>query len=49
LWVAIPGLAAFWPQAEVAADIATSLEAFLAAQRQNVRQRRELTDAVDFN
>ena len=49
LRVSIPGLAAFWPQAEIAADIATSLEAFLAAQRQNVRQRRELTDAVDFN
>jgi hypothetical protein len=49
LRVAIPGLTASWPQTEVAADIATSLEAFLAAQRQNVGQRRELTDAVDLN
>ena len=49
LGVSIPGLAAFWPQAEVAADIATSLEAFLVAQRQNVRQGRELPDAVDLD
>src|SRR5260370_37756463 len=49
LRVAIPGLTAFWPQAEVAADIATSLEAFLAAQRQDVSQGRELPDAVDLD
>ena len=49
LRVAIPGLAASRPQAEIAADIATSLEAFLAAQRQNVGQRRELADAVDLD
>jgi hypothetical protein len=49
LRVSIPGLAAFWPQAKVAADIATSLEAFLEAQRQNVSQGRELPDAVDLD
>src|SRR5258707_12310879 len=49
LWVAIPGLPAFWPQTEVAADIATSLEAFLVAQRQNVSQCRELPDTVDLD
>jgi hypothetical protein len=37
------------PQAEVAPDIATSLEAFLAAQRQNVSQGRELPNAVDLD
>ena len=49
LRVSIPGLAAFWPQAEVAADIATSLEAFLVAQRQDVSQGRELPDTVDLD
>src|SRR5260370_10140761 len=49
LRVAIPGLAAFWPQAEVAADIATSLEAFLAAPGQDVSQGRELPDTVDLD
>ena len=34
LRVVVPGLAASRPQAEVTADIPTSLEAFLAAQRQ---------------
>src|SRR5258708_18355696 len=47
LRVADPGLAAFGPQAGVGADIATSLEAFLAAQRQDVSQGRELPDTVD--
>jgi hypothetical protein len=49
LRVAIPGLAAFWPQTEVAADIATSLEAFLAAQCQDVSQGRELPNTVDLD
>ena len=48
LRVAVPGLAASRPQAEVAADIATPLEAFLAAKRQDIGQRRELADAVDL-
>ena len=39
----------FWPQAEGAADIATSLEAFLASQRQDVSEGRELPDAIDLN
>ncbi|WP_035358322.1 sigma 54-interacting transcriptional regulator [Edaphobacter aggregans] len=34
---------------EVAADIATSLETFLAAQRQDVSQGRELPDTVDLD
>jgi hypothetical protein len=38
LWVAIPGLTAFRSQAEVAADIATSLEAFLASQGKDIGQ-----------
>ena len=49
LRVSIPGLTAFWAQTEVAADIATSLEAFLAAQRQDVSQGRELPDTVDLD
>src|SRR5260370_29054781 len=49
LRVVVPGLAASRPQAEVTADIPTSLEAFLAAQRQNVRQCRELADAIDLD
>src|SRR5882672_11110787 len=49
LRVAIPGLTASWPQAEVAADIPTSLEAFLAPQRQDVSQGRELPDTVDMD
>src|SRR5260370_4984926 len=49
LRVVVPGLAASRPQAEVTADIPASLEAFLAAQRQNVRQCRELADAIDFD
>jgi hypothetical protein len=47
LRVAVPGLAASRPQAEITAHIATSLEAFLAAQRQNIGQRREMTDTVN--
>src|SRR5713101_3718206 len=46
LWVAIPGLTASWPQTEVAADIATSLEPFLAAQRQDIRQCREMAESL---
>src|ERR1039458_8102324 len=48
LRVAVPGLAASRPQAEIAAHIPASLEAFLASQRQNIGQRRELADAVDL-
>ena len=48
LWVPFARLAASRPQAEVAADIATPLEAFLAAKRQDIGQRRELADAVDL-
>src|SRR5258707_1066287 len=49
LRVVVPGLAASRPQAEVTANIPTSLEAFLAAQCQNVRQGRELADAIDLD
>src|SRR6202789_2631116 len=49
LRVVVSGLAAPRSQAEVTADIPTSLEAFLAAQRQNVRQCRELADAIDLD
>jgi hypothetical protein len=49
LRVAVAGLTASRPQAEITADIPTSLEAFLAAQRQNVRQCRELTYTVDLD
>src|ERR1700733_10911200 len=48
LWVAVAGLAAFRTQAEITTHIATSLEALLAAQRQYVGQRRELSNAVDL-
>ncbi len=46
LRVVVPRLAASRPQAEVTAHIATSLEAFLAAQCQDIRQCRELADAI---
>src|ERR1700755_3251188 len=49
LRVSIPGLTAFWPQTWGAADIATSLEAFLASQRQDVSQGGELPDTVDLD
>src|ERR1700731_3732114 len=50
LRVVVPGLPASRPQAEITAPhIATSLEAFLPAQRQNVRQGCELADAIDFD
>ncbi len=48
LRVAVPGLAASRPQAEITAHIATSLEAFLASQSQHKGQRGELADAVDL-
>src|SRR5580704_14391286 len=48
LRVAVPGLAASRPQAEITADIPASLEALLAAQRQNIGQRCELADAIDL-
>jgi hypothetical protein len=47
--VVVPGLAASRPQAEITAHIATSLEVFLAAQCQDIGQRRELADAIDFD
>jgi hypothetical protein len=40
--IAVPGSAASRPRAEITAHIATSLEMFVAAQRQFVRQRLEL-------
>src|SRR5258708_6947822 len=46
LRVAVARLAASRPQAEITAHIATSLEAFLAAQRQDIGQRRELADPI---
>jgi hypothetical protein len=45
----VPRLAASRPQAEITTHIPTSLEAFLAAQRQNIRQCRKLADAIDFD
>ena len=47
LRVAITGLAASRPQAEIAADITTSLEALLFAQRQDEGQRREVANPID--
>ena len=49
LRISVARLAASWPQAQVAANIATSLEPFLAPQRQDIRQCRELANAVDFD
>src|ERR1017187_7776941 len=46
LWVVVPGLAASRPQTEITAHIPASLEAFLAAQCQNIGQRCELANAV---
>src|ERR1035441_5545765 len=49
LRVAVSGLAASRPQAEIAAHIPAAPEAFLAAQRQNVGQCCELADAIDLD
>src|ERR1700727_1344257 len=49
LRISVARLAASWPQAQVAANIATSLEPFLAPQRQDIRQCRELADTVDLD
>ena len=49
LRVAVPGLAASRPQAEIAADITTSLEALLFPQRQDEGQRREVADPIDLD
>src|ERR1039458_3310941 len=49
LRIVVPGLAASRPQAEIAANIPASLEAFLAAQRQNIGQRYQLADAIDLD
>jgi hypothetical protein len=37
------------PQAEIASDIPASLESLLASQGQNIRQRCELSDAIDLD
>ena len=49
LRVAVTGLAASRPQAKIAADITTSLEALLFAQRQDEGQRREVADSIDLD
>ena len=49
LRVAITGLAASRPQAEIAADITTSLEALLFAKRQDEGQRCEVADPIDLD
>src|SRR5882762_9405690 len=49
LRVAVAGLAASRPQAEITADITTSLEALLVAQCQHERQRGEMSDSIDFD
>src|SRR5258708_33241611 len=48
LGVAFPGLAPSRSQAKIAANIPTSLEAFLAAQRQNIRHCCELANTPDL-
>jgi len=48
LRVPVTGLAASWSETEVATDIATLLEAFLAAQRQDERRRRDRTNTMDL-
>ncbi len=49
LRIAVSGLTASRPQAEVASDVATSLEALLVAQRQNIGKGRKLAHAVDLD
>jgi hypothetical protein len=46
LWIAVAGLAAPRPQTEITAHIPASLEAFLAAQRQNIGECRQLAHAI---
>ena len=48
LRISLSGLAAFRPQAEIAAHIATSLETFFASQSQDIRQCRELAYSIDL-
>ena len=48
LRIPITGLAASRSQTKVAANIATLLEAFLAAQRQDERRRRNRTNTMDL-
>lgn len=48
LRVSVPGLAASRSQAEVTTNIATLLEAFLAAQRQNERRCRDRANTMDL-
>ena len=49
LRVVAAGLTASWPQAEIAADVSTSLEPLLATQRQNIGESGQLADAVDLD
>jgi hypothetical protein len=49
LRISLTGLAAPRSESEIAANIPTSLETLFAAQRQDIRQRRELPDAVDLD
>lgn len=45
--IAFAGLTAFWSHAKVTAHVSTPTKAFLIAQRQNERESRDVTDAVD--
>ena len=49
LRISLAGLAASRSESEIAAHIPTSLETLFAAQRQDIRQRRELPHAIDLD
>jgi hypothetical protein len=49
LRIAVSGLAASRPQAEIAAHVPTSLEALLVAQRQDIGQSSKLAYAIDLD
>jgi len=48
LWISFAGLTASWPQAEIAAHVTTSPEAFLVAERENECQSGDVPDTVDL-
>ena len=48
LWVVFTGLATSWSETEIAAYVATSLEAFLVAERQHEGQGGDVANPVDL-
>src|SRR5258708_29487805 len=49
LWIALAGLTASWSQAEIAAHVTTSVEAFLIAQSQNEGESGDVPNTVNLH